>query len=118
MTAVFEKTGPLTGPLPKPKTADPIKLLYLNSPSGRKGYRYGTPKEFYEVFWQRVSDHYVIQEEWKDARKRDTSPLEIHALGIAGDSLDQRCLLLLKERLIRWGLPSEYVQKAEVEYQR
>lgn len=97
-----------------PKTTEPFKLLYLDSSGIKRGYRYGTPQEHYDVFWTRRSDHYVIMEEWKDTRKRDPWPLEVHDLRATEQSLDQRCLLLLKEKLIGWGLSKNDVEKASV----
>lgn len=98
----------------------PLELVRLEISTGcsRTGYRYGSPKshpkEFYDVFWERISNHYVILEEWKDAHKRDTWPLDVRELDQSEDSIDQLCLKLLQNKLVEWGLSPEYVQRATI----
>lgn len=98
----------------------PLELVRLETSTGctRTGYRYGSPKphpkEFYDVFWKRISNHYVVLEEWKNAHKRDTSVLDVRELEQSESSIDQLCLKLLQDKLVGWGLPPEYVQGATI----
>lgn len=78
----------------------------------RKGYRFENVSRyaFYDVYWSRVSDHFLIQEQY---RARNTNwristqpkpifgpiPLEILDSDSSEDSIDQRCLQLLKDRV-------------------
>ena len=84
----------------------------------QKGYRYGTPKKHYDLSWTIISEHYVITEELKTSRKRDTFPVEVYDLNVGEDSVDKRCLQLLKTKLVEWGVDKEQVESAANRYSR
>lgn len=98
-----------------------LPIIQLGSNGGRKGYRYDiyggrySPlRGFYEIFYEKISNHYIILEEWKDMSKRDTWPLEVYELEKSERSLEQRCLFLLREKLVGWNLPREKVYGAKI----
>lgn len=75
-----------------------------------KGYRFSNPMHYaiYDVYWRKVSDHYLIQEQSRIRNLRMVGgvkpmqgpyPVEILEGDRSEESIDQRCLEILKERV-------------------
>ncbi len=75
-----------------------------------KGYRFSNPMRyaFYDVLWQKVSNHYLIQQRERIRNLRMVGgvkpmsgpyPIEILDADRTEESIDQRCLEILKERV-------------------
>lgn len=95
----------------KLKHKDPLVLFKLER---RNGYSFGNNNGFYDVFWRKISNHYVIMEEFKTRRKRDTTPLEVREVYESENSVDERCLSILRSTLVRWGYSEKEVQSAKI----
>lgn len=92
-----------------------IKIL---EEGGRKGYRYSEGGEYYEwafidVYWQKVSDHYLIEKRERHHQNVRRFPLkdifgpfhvEILEPETNEEAVDQRCLEILKRELKIKGL--------------
>jgi hypothetical protein len=75
-----------------------------------KGYRFSNPMGYaiYDILWQKVSDHYLIQQRERIRNLRGDGgvkpimgpyPVEILDGDLKEESIDQRCLEILKEKV-------------------
>ncbi|MBI4980465.1 hypothetical protein HZC30_02810 [Candidatus Woesearchaeota archaeon] len=77
-----------------------------------KGYRFSNPTGYaiYDILWQKVSDHYLIQQQERIRNLRMKGgvkpmmgpyPVEILEGDLTEGSIDQRCLEILKKNVDR-----------------
>lgn len=75
-----------------------------------KGYRFSNPMHYavYDVYWQKISNHYLIQEQSRIRNLRMvggvkpmSGPYSVEILDTdrSEESIDQRCLGILKEKV-------------------